>query len=119
MPEKKLKALTSDDKGNRRLTNRVLYIGKVRGTGTHRRRSNKTHFRGGKPGPWRHAKSLLETLLSWRKEHGLREFFLGTTEQFLAAYRIYEKRIFKITKTNQQPRFPVMVVDTKFCAWAL
>lgn len=37
------------------------------------------------------AQGLLETLLAWSEGRGLREIFLGTTEQFVAAHRFYEK----------------------------
>jgi N-acetylglutamate synthase-like GNAT family acetyltransferase len=66
------------------------------------------------------AQGLLETLLAWSKTRGLDEIFLGTTAQFLAAHRFYEKNGFReITKAQLPPAFPVMAIDTKFYARAL
>ncbi len=66
------------------------------------------------------AKRLLETLLQWCDEHGVKEIFLGTTSKFLAAHRFYEKNAFREIDRSQLPsRFPVMVVDTKFYSRAL
>ncbi|MCY0386514.1 GNAT family N-acetyltransferase [Robbsia sp. Bb-Pol-6] len=58
---------------------------------------------------------LLRTLLQWAQEKGIVETFLGTTEQFLAAHRFYEKNGFeRIAKEALPARFPVMTVDTRF-----
>lgn len=58
---------------------------------------------------------LLETLLAWAGQQGVREVFLGTTAKFLAAHRFYEKNGFaEITRDTLPPSFPVMAVDTKF-----
>lgn len=63
------------------------------------------------------AQRLLDILMAWCRERGLQEIFLGTTEQFLAAHRFYEKNGFcGITKAQLPPAFPVMTVDTKFYA---
>jgi N-acetylglutamate synthase-like GNAT family acetyltransferase len=61
------------------------------------------------------ARRLLETLLEWSTEHQLHEVYLGTTAQFLAAHRFYEKHGFsEISKTMLPAPFPVMSVDSKF-----
>lgn len=66
------------------------------------------------------AKRLLETLLQWCHEHGVKEIFLGTTSKFLAAHKFYEKNAFHEIDRSQLPSsFPVMVVDTKFYSRAL
>lgn len=58
---------------------------------------------------------LLNTLLDWSKEKGLKEILLGTTEKFLAAHRFYEKNGFEeISKSDLPPAFPIMSVDVKF-----
>jgi N-acetylglutamate synthase-like GNAT family acetyltransferase len=63
---------------------------------------------------------LLETLLSWAGEKGLREIYLGTTAKFLAAHRFYEKKGFaEIGKEDLPVAFPVMKVDSKFYKYAL
>lgn len=58
---------------------------------------------------------LLRALLRHARERGVAEIFLGTTEQFLAAHRFYEKNGFaRIARTALPARFPVMAVDTRF-----
>jgi N-acetylglutamate synthase-like GNAT family acetyltransferase len=72
----------------------------------------KAAFRGRER---RVADRLLATLLQWCRARGIREVFLGTTAQFLAAHRFYEKNGFAEIATSQLPvSFPVMSVDTKF-----
>jgi len=61
------------------------------------------------------AKTLLETLLAWCRDRGVREIYLGTTDKFLAAHRFYEKNGFRELPRAELPeRFPVMAVDSKF-----
>lgn len=61
------------------------------------------------------AAKLLQTLIEWSEVRRVREIFLGTTAQFLAAHRFYEKNGFReIEKSKLPPAFPVMSVDTKF-----
>lgn len=61
------------------------------------------------------AQRLLDTLLYWSREEGLREILLGTTEHFLAAHRFYEKNGFsEIDKALLPSTFPRMAVDSKF-----
>ena len=58
---------------------------------------------------------LLATLLDWARGHRIREIYLGTTAQFLAAHRFYEKNGFvEIPKSDLPVAFPVMAVDSKF-----
>lgn len=72
----------------------------------------KREFRGPGPGT---AIRLLQTLLEWAGRHAVRELFLGTTAQFLAAHRFYEKHGFsEIDRSALPAAFPVMRVDTKF-----
>ena len=66
------------------------------------------------------ARRLLDTLLHWCRERGVKTIFLGTTAKFLAAHRFYEKNAFTEIERSQLPAsFPVMAVDTKFYARAL
>jgi GNAT superfamily N-acetyltransferase len=63
---------------------------------------------------------LLETLIAWCRERGVREVYLGTTARFLAAHRFYEKNGFdEIARTALPAAFPVMTVDTRFYRRAL
>lgn len=66
------------------------------------------------------AQRLLNEAISWSKHKQLSEIFLGTTSQFLAAHRFYEKNNFnEIAKSQLPEKFPVMHVDTKFYQYAL
>ena len=61
------------------------------------------------------AQKLLEISLNWAITHGIRKIYLGTTPQFLAAHRFYEKNGFKeVSKRDLPETFPIMKVDTKF-----
>lgn len=61
------------------------------------------------------AKRLLDCSLEWCRELAVTDAFLGTTAQFLAAHRFYEKNGFaEIPKRSLPTAFPVMTVDTKF-----
>ncbi|HEU4325114.1 MAG TPA: GNAT family N-acetyltransferase [Roseiflexaceae bacterium] len=61
------------------------------------------------------AQRLLETLLGWARGHGLAAIFLGTTPQYLAAHRFYEKNGFaRIDSALLPETFPIMKVDTIF-----
>ena len=61
------------------------------------------------------AKKLLDCAISHAKSAGVREIYLGTTDKFLAAHRLYEKNGFvEITKNDLPVKFPIMVVDSKF-----
>jgi N-acetylglutamate synthase-like GNAT family acetyltransferase len=75
------------------------------------------NYRGLKKGT---ALNLLKTLLDWATSKRLREIYLGTTPQFLAAHRFYEKNGFtEISKEDLPETFPVMEVDTKFYKYEL
>ena len=66
------------------------------------------------------AKKLLDVLLNWSREQGLREIYLGTTVKFLAAHRFYEKNGFVEMAKEQLPSaFPVMKVDSRFYKYTL
>lgn len=61
------------------------------------------------------AQRLLKTLLDWCQRQQLREIYLGTTAQFLAAHRFYEKQGFERIDIAELPaHFPRMSVDTRF-----
>ena len=63
---------------------------------------------------------LLNSLLTWAKQKGFRQLFLGTTEKFLAAQRFYEKNGFiEVKKEGLPSTFPLMTVDVKFYALTL
>ncbi|MBU0755372.1 MAG: GNAT family N-acetyltransferase [Planctomycetes bacterium] len=75
------------------------------------------HYRGPEKGT---ARNLLKTLLDWAKLKRFREIYLGTTPQFLAAHRFYEKNGFiAISKEDLPESFPIMEVDTKFYKYEL
>jgi N-acetylglutamate synthase-like GNAT family acetyltransferase len=72
----------------------------------------KAPFRGPMHGV---ARRLLEVLLEWCVARGMRDIYLGTTAQFLAAHRFYERNGFtEIPQSALPASFPVMSVDTKF-----
>lgn len=61
------------------------------------------------------ARDLLSTLVTWARGRGFTEIFLGTTPQFLAAHRFYEKNGFTLLQREALPEtFPVMCVDSRF-----
>ncbi len=61
------------------------------------------------------ARRLLATLLARSRDQGVREIYLGTTADFRAAHRFYEKNGFvEIGRAALPASFPVMRVDTKF-----
>ena len=61
------------------------------------------------------AAKLLDTLLNWGRSTGVKDIFLGTTPQFSAAHRFYEKNDFIEVSKNALPEaFPIMKVDTRF-----
>ncbi len=63
---------------------------------------------------------LLSQLLNWASEKHFRTVFLGTTPQFLAAHRFYEKHNFtEVTKDELPEEFPLMDVDKKFYCYQL
>jgi len=61
------------------------------------------------------SKLLWDKMLTWGKEKKYTSFFLGTTNEFKAAHRFYEKNHFiEINKSDLPTNFPVMTVDKKF-----
>jgi len=61
------------------------------------------------------ARMLLNHALCWAKEKSVKEVYLGTTPQFLAAHRFYEKNGFESIDSDVLPKnFPIMAVDKKF-----
>ncbi|WP_207652681.1 GNAT family N-acetyltransferase [Desulfosporosinus sp. FKA] len=69
---------------------------------------------------WGVAKGLLLNLLDWARQHHFKEIYLGTTPQFLAAHRFYEKNGFReISQKSLPSNFPVMEVDKKFYCYEL
>jgi GNAT superfamily N-acetyltransferase len=63
---------------------------------------------------------LLLTLLDWTKQNRFSACWLGTTPQFLAAHKFYEKNGFREISRNELPvGFPVMTVDKKFYMYSL
>lgn len=65
--------------------------------------------------PYGTGQALLNTLLASARERGVSDIFLGTTAQFLAAHRFYEKNGFsEITVPELPAAFPLMQVDSKF-----
>ena len=66
------------------------------------------------------ASLLLDTAITWAKERPIKAVFLGTTPQFLAAHRFYEKNGFISIGLNELPEnFPVLQVDKKFYMFVL
>ncbi|MBN2224854.1 MAG: GNAT family N-acetyltransferase [Deltaproteobacteria bacterium] len=66
------------------------------------------------------ARALLETLLAWARSKGLSTIYLGTTAQFLAAQRFYEKNgVRQVPKEALPASFPVMAVDSRFYIYEL
>lgn len=59
--------------------------------------------------------TLLDNLVRYARDAGIKEIYLGTTEKFIAAQRFYEKNGFaEIEKQDLPLLFPIMTVDVKF-----
>jgi RimJ/RimL family protein N-acetyltransferase len=66
------------------------------------------------------ASLLLEKALRWAQEKSIKAIYLGTTPQFLAAHRFYEKNGFvEINQTDLPQSFPVLEVDKKFYTYTV
>ena len=66
------------------------------------------------------ALELLQTLLGHARMVGLKEIYLGTTAEFKAAHRFYEKHGFELIVPERLPEsFPRMAVDTRFYKMSL
>jgi GNAT superfamily N-acetyltransferase len=64
--------------------------------------------------------ALLRTCLDWATTVGMQEVLLGTTEQFQAAHRFYEKWGFvEIPREALPDHFPRMRLDTRFYRYDL
>ncbi|WP_270180935.1 GNAT family N-acetyltransferase [Alkalihalobacillus sp. CinArs1] len=69
-------------------------------------------YRGG---PFFVAKRLLQEAIKWSRENEVHDIYLGTTPQFLAAHRFYEKNDFVRVGLEDLPKsFPVLAVDKRF-----
>lgn len=72
----------------------------------------ENHRGGGAAGP---AGLLLKTLEEHARRHGIAEIFLGTTEQFKAAHRFYERHGYTAIDADRLPlTFVRLAVDTRF-----
>jgi len=61
------------------------------------------------------ARALLDRLLNWARSKDVSDIYLGTTAQFKAAHRFYEKNGFsQVPKEMLPASFPVMRVDSMF-----
>lgn len=61
------------------------------------------------------AQRLLDGLLAYSREKGIRDLYLGTVEQLTAAQRFYEKNQFTVIKKTDLPSyFPLMSADNVF-----
>ncbi|PGS56821.1 GNAT family N-acetyltransferase [Bacillus sp. AFS041924] len=91
------------DIGNKELALRKMFVDK--------------EFRGAK---YNTASLLLKNALKWAKEKSIKTVYLGTTPQFLAAHRFYEKNGFKSVAITDLPEsFPVLQVDKKFYKYSV
>ena len=91
------------DIGNKELALRKMFVDK--------------EFRGAK---FNTASPLLKNALNWAKEQSIKTVYLGTTPQFLAAHRFYEKNGFNSVAITDLPEsFPVLQVDKKFYKYSV
>ncbi|KIL34995.1 GNAT family acetyltransferase [Cohnella kolymensis] len=61
------------------------------------------------------ANFLLNNAMAWAKKIDINKIYLGTTLQFVAAHRFYEKNGFQEISAEDLPKnFPIMKVDKKF-----
>ena len=69
-------------------------------------------FRGKEHGV---AAELLGNAKRWCREHGVKQIFLGTVAQMIAAHKFYEKNGFVEVGSAELPaNFPIVHVDSKF-----
>ena len=72
----------------------------------------KKEYRGKERGV---AAALMQTLLDWSRELGVRKIYLGTVDVYHAAHRFYEKSGFVEVTLEQVPdSVPFMDVDVKY-----
>jgi N-acetylglutamate synthase-like GNAT family acetyltransferase len=63
---------------------------------------------------------LLNTLMEWARQRQYDTIYLGTTLQFQAAHRFYDKyKFIEIDRKDLPETFPVMEVDKKFFRYRL
>ncbi len=59
--------------------------------------------------------ALMQGALDWCRQKGIKQVFLGTTGQMVAAHKFYEKHGFVARDVAEMPSaFPVVHVDTRF-----
>lgn len=91
------------DIGNKEVALRKMFVDK--------------EYRGSK---YKTASLLLNTAIGWAKEKSVRTIYLGTTPQFLAAHKFYEKNRFISIREKELPEnFPILQVDKKFYKYNL
>lgn len=62
------------------------------------------------------AQQLIETLITYSKENGINNLYLGTVSILEAALRFYERNNFiRIDKEKLPEKFPLMNADNVFC----
>ncbi|MBU9712296.1 GNAT family N-acetyltransferase [Evansella tamaricis] len=66
------------------------------------------------------ASLLLNTAINWANDKSITKVYLGTTLQFVAAHRFYEKSGFISIDVSELPEnFPILRVDKKFYKYEL
>ena len=61
------------------------------------------------------AQLLMDELVLWCRQQGVKDIFLGTIDSMHAAHRFYLKNSFvEVKKTELPQNFPVMKVDNRF-----
>lgn len=64
--------------------------------------------------------ALLMKLIEWARQKKFSKIYLGTTPQFLAAHRFYQRNGFEEIHKDELPvEFPIMDVDKKFYRYSL
>jgi N-acetylglutamate synthase-like GNAT family acetyltransferase len=90
----------------------IALIDAGQGLGALRKMFVNSAYRGSEYGV---ATRLLETLLIWAREHGLKEVYLGTVDALRRAHRFYEKSGFTNVAPEDVPaHFPRMKPDSIF-----
>ncbi|MFJ8235524.1 GNAT family N-acetyltransferase [Ureibacillus sp. NPDC094379] len=91
------------DIGNNQVALRKMFVAK--------------EYRGSK---YKTASFLLNNAIKWAKDCSIKTVYLGTTPQFLAAHRFYEKNGFTSIDFKDLPEnFPVLNVDKRFYKFSL
>lgn len=66
------------------------------------------------------AQQLLHVAMNYARVHGVHQIYLGTTPEFKAARRFYEKNGFEVIAKEQLPEtFPIVHVDRYFYTYLL